>query len=198
MSLPIVIYDESKLSTALGYLFDIRLVRPFESLLSIVWKFGKLNAIAGHELAGHMARYPIDPYEGIAGRKEWVDTKRLRRALGLSSAVLRASMIHTFKASPQFRFCGRCLWRNYHCVLHQVTALTHCPLHPSSLLQTRCPHCDEEMAYHFSARVLDTPFCCAHCRKPYATAKLRRGMGRPFALKTIQVMTKLRHRHRAW
>ena len=99
---------------------------------------------------------------------------------------------------PQFRFCGRCLWRNYHCVLHQVTALTHCPLHPSSLLQTRCPHCEEEMAYHFSARVLDTPFCCAHCRKPYATAKLRRGMGRPFALKTIQVMTKLRHRHRAW
>jgi len=67
-----------------------------------------------------------------------------------------------------------------------------------SLLQTRCPHCDEEMAYHFSARVLDTPFCCANCRKPFATAKLRRGLGGPFALKTMQVLTKLRYRHRAW
>lgn len=44
--------------------------------------------------------------------------------------------------------CGLCRFFNKSCRVN------------SSLLQTRYPHCDKEMAYHFRARVLDTPFCC--------------------------------------
>ena len=84
MSLPILIYDERRLTPALGYVFPANWVRPHESLLCMLWKFALQNAIPGHDLASQIARYKIDPYEGVAARKEYVNTQHLARLLGIS------------------------------------------------------------------------------------------------------------------
>ena len=71
-SLPILIYDERRLTPALGYVFPAYWVHPHESLLCMSWKFALQNAIPRHDLASLIARYKIDPYEGVAPRKEYV------------------------------------------------------------------------------------------------------------------------------
>jgi hypothetical protein len=197
MALPLLIYDERRLSPALGYVFDAHWVHPHESLLCILWKFAKENAIAGHELASQVARGQVDAYEGVAARNELVDATRLAHILGLAPALLRAGLLHGAQSAPTLRYCRLCLVRGYHCIVHQLRWLTHCPLHPQQALRTHCRACGKLMPYHFSARVLDAPFRCAHCRNPLVRTKLppRRAA---LSAERLLMLTRLRYRHNAW
>ena len=56
MALPILLFDAERLSPALGYVFDPHWVNPDESMASILWKFARFNAIAGHVVVRHAAK----------------------------------------------------------------------------------------------------------------------------------------------
>lgn len=70
---PILTLDERALAPALGYIFRAEWVDPFESLISILWKFKKANSLPGHVVARLMG-LETDPYEG-AGSKLKRNTK---------------------------------------------------------------------------------------------------------------------------
>ena len=197
MSLPILIYDERRLTPALGYVFPAYWVRPHESLLCMLWKFALQNAIPGHDLASQIARVKIDPYEGVAARKEYVNTQRLARLLGISHRAVSAGLLHSIHAAPHLRYCTGCLSRAYHCIVHQLTWLTHCPMHPHHLLQSCCPSCGEQLSYRFSARVFDAPFRCANCRKPLTNSRLQPTRV-SLSQQRIVLLIRLRHRYAVW
>lgn len=62
--LPILTLDEQKLTPSMGYVFNKRWLDPCESLVSILWKFEKVNALPGNVVARVMGP-DIDPYEGV-------------------------------------------------------------------------------------------------------------------------------------
>jgi hypothetical protein len=66
MSLPILLFDERRLSPAWGYVFDRAWLKPAESILSILWRFARENRIPGHVIVSEAARERIDPYDGVA------------------------------------------------------------------------------------------------------------------------------------
>ncbi len=64
--LPILTFDEARLSPSHGYIFDSRWLRPHETILGIAWKFARMNALPGHIVAKQLlALRTINPYEGI-------------------------------------------------------------------------------------------------------------------------------------
>jgi hypothetical protein len=77
VSLPILLYDEQRLTPAWGYVFNRAWVNLDESIVSILWKFARLNAIAGHVVVSHAARKTIDPYEGVAFTPADIHLERL-------------------------------------------------------------------------------------------------------------------------
>ena len=170
-SLPILIFDERKLVPSFGYLFDRKWLDPHESIVSLLWKFARMNRLPGHVIAAQLSRTVIDPYEGIVPSRSAVDMPRLRQTLGIPMKLLRGALLPDSLsriASPQFRFCRKCLARGYHGVVHQLQTIQHCPIH-GGWLDTACPHCELSTPYRLNASLLDTPFRCAHCRQLYGT-----------------------------
>jgi hypothetical protein len=44
-TLPILVFDERQLTPSFGYVFHRKWVDPGESLVSILWKFARMNAL---------------------------------------------------------------------------------------------------------------------------------------------------------
>ena len=61
-------YDESKLSPSFGYFFEAHWLAPYESIVGILWKFARMNALPGTTVMRQLRPLPFDPYEGIAPR----------------------------------------------------------------------------------------------------------------------------------
>lgn len=104
-SFPILTLDEAKLSPALGYLFQRKWIEPYESLVSILWKFQKANALSGTVVANLMGP-DIDPYEGIVPELSAVDIERLHGTLGLPKTTLREALLaptERRRFAPTFR-----------------------------------------------------------------------------------------------
>ena len=169
--MPIMLFDEQRLSPSLGYAFDRRWIDPYESLVSILWKFGRMNALAGHVVAAHLSREPVDPYDGIEAYREAIDIGRLRNTLGVSRKVLHESVIAARRRGAvcdSFRYCGQCLSRGYHSLVHQFERVSQCPIH-ARRLESACRCCGYRAAYRLHARLLETPYRCAQCRSLYGT-----------------------------
>jgi TniQ len=167
---PILTFNERSLTPALGYVFDKTWLNPHESIVSILWKFARLNALPGHFLTAQAAHGPVDPYEGIEAYREVLNWRRLQQSLRLPRNTLRLSVLAQCRrgaASPYLRFCPPCLRRSYHSVIHQLEPLLHCPVH-GCWLQVECPHCAQTTPYRLNARVLDAPFRCSICHKHLA------------------------------
>jgi hypothetical protein len=64
--LPIMVFDDRTLTPSLGYVFDRRWLDPFESIVSIAWKFARMNRLSGQMITMQLAKSAIDPYEGVA------------------------------------------------------------------------------------------------------------------------------------
>lgn len=79
--LPILTLDEQKLTPSMGYVFNKRWLDPCESLVCILWKFEKVNALPGHVMARVMGP-DIDPYEGVVPQLGDVSVARLHSVLG--------------------------------------------------------------------------------------------------------------------
>lgn len=165
--LPILTFEDAALAPSLGYVFDARWLDPHESLVSMLWKFAWVNGLAGHLVVAHVARRPVDPYDGIAATAEEVDIRRVARSLGVPAQTVDAACRRS--KGPVLRFCTRCMRRGYHGVVHQLGLQARCPVHGCELEST-CRDCRASSAWHLDARLLGAPFRCAHCRRPYATA----------------------------
>ena len=144
---------------------------PHESIVCILWKLARMNALSGHVIVTQLAKTIIDPYEGVSARRAEVNIQRLRAALGLKLKQVRHALIPDSMSnisSPYFRYCRPCLRRGYHSVVHQLETIQHCPIH-GTWLEVQCPSCFEPVPYRLDARLLDAPFRCVHCRAFYTT-----------------------------
>lgn len=165
---PILTLDDQALIPALGYVFDEKWLWPYESILSILWKFSRANGVNG-PIVAKLLHSAIDPYEGVEAHWNAVDLQRLRSSLGLPLRTLRESFVtpRKFSAStPMFRFCRSCLALGYHAVMYQLPTIHRCPLH-NKVLETVCLHCKRETPYRLNAMILDAPYRCSQCGRQY-------------------------------
>ncbi|WP_176060124.1 hypothetical protein [Paraburkholderia sp. BCC1876] len=165
---PILTLDERKLTPALGYIFSKEWLDPCESLVSILWKFEKANALPGHVVARLMGP-DVDPYEGIVPELGRVDIARLRESLPVPVRTLRAALLQSSgrrRYNPAFRFCRRCVAIGYHSVLHQMESIGVCPAHRRPL-ETACRSCGYEAPYRVSVQLLEAAYRCTCCRASY-------------------------------
>lgn len=178
VTLPILTFNERNLTPSFGYVFNPKWLDPQESILSILWKFARMNALSGHMIVAQLARTNVDPYEGVPANRTSVNFQRLHNTLGLQLKLVRSSLLPDSLrniCSPYFRFCPKCLRRGYHGVVHQLETVHHCPIH-GGWLRVQCPSCDEPAPYRLNARLLNSPFRCADCGAFY-------GSGAPCFLK---------------
>ena len=197
VALPVLILDERKLTPSFGFVFDRKWLDPQESIVSILWKLGKMNALPGHVIAAQLGKTNLDPFEGVAASRAVVDMRQLGRMTGLPLKLVRSALIPDFLAkitSPYFRYCSRCLLRGYHSVVHQLDTVAQCPIHGNWLL-VECHCCGLPTPYRLNARLLDAPFRCGNCRAFYglrAPSFLRR---KPLTVQNRVALTRTRLRY---
>lgn len=197
--LPILVFDERRLTPSFGYVFKRQWLDPHESIVSILWKFARMNGLSGQAVATQVAKTTIDPYDGIEPKRDTVDIRRLSPVLGLRLKQLRASLIPRSLehiSSRYFRYCSRCLERGYHGVLHQLEPLQLCPMH-GSWLQTDCRNCHQPSPYRLNARLLDTPFRCGNCRQLYANCSPSLESRQALSCRALVALTRTRLRYAA-
>ncbi|WP_204360102.1 hypothetical protein [Ralstonia sp. GX3-BWBA] len=167
-SFPILTLDEGRLTPSLGYLFNRRWIEPYESLVSILWKFEKANALPGHVVA-RLLGADIDPYEGVVPQLGMIDLRRLHHTLAVPIRTLRIALIQPTQRrrySSVFRHCHQCMLDGYHSVLHQIENVNTCPAHRRPL-ETACRRCGYEAPLLVNIRLLESPYRCAHCHASY-------------------------------
>jgi hypothetical protein len=163
--LPILALDEQAIRPPLGYWFDRRWIDPYESLVTILWKFARANSIPGHLLARKVCGSGVDPYYGILPLRELVQWRWLHREHRIPRKALQESMVGTSRQSalsPDLRFCRRCLCRGYQATIFQLVSVTRCPIHDERLLDA-CQYCDFRIPFRLNALVLDSPYICPAC-----------------------------------
>ena len=124
---PIMLVNTHALTPALGYVFNPTWLDPQESIVSILWKFARMNLIAGPLMAGQLSRTVVDPYEGIRPSRSEVDIRRLHQMLDLPSKLIRNALLPDALGCPYFRYCPRCMRRGYHSVVHRKRSIHHVP-----------------------------------------------------------------------
>ena len=63
MALPILTFDERALSPRFGYVFRRRWLQPYESVVSMLWKFARMNGLPGHAVDAQLSPQGVNPYE---------------------------------------------------------------------------------------------------------------------------------------
>lgn len=197
-TLPIMLFNERALTPSFGYVFDPKWLDPHESIVSILWKFVRMNRLSGHLVIMQLARDSrIDPYVGIAACQSDVDIRRLHQALGLPLKIVRGSLVPDSLSSfgsPYFRYCRKCLCRGYHGVVHQLKSVKTCPVHGCSL-EVECGECGAMMPYWLNAHLLDAPYRCGSCRKLFASCPPAIANRRPLSVKARVAITRSRLNH---
>ena len=169
MALPILIVDQQALNPRLGYVFHRRWLQPYESVVSMLWKFARMNLLSGFALVKQVSPDNVDPYDGVASRD--VDVRAMARMLDVTQRSVRIGMKDlSLDRHRYLRCCPSCMVLGYHSVVHQREHLNRCPIHGVQLL-VACRHCGQPSAYWLDAQLLDAPFRCRHCRH-YYTASL--------------------------
>lgn len=194
MPLPIMLFDESKLKPTFGYVFDRKWIHPHESIVSILWKLVRQNRIPGHMIAFQFAREVVDPYEGIAVCETQLDIGELNKVLSIPAKVIRESLLPDSlqrSSSPWLRHCRRCVKDGYHSVVHQLNRVGKCPVHDLELNDT-CQECGERTPYRLNARLLDSPYRCSHCRKPYSSCVPKLTASMPMSKLARRAITRVR------
>ncbi len=170
----------------------IRTSRSFRSS----GNFAKANGLPGHIVASQL-RANIDPYEGIDASLAGIDLRRLRKILAIPLKTLRTALVpqSMWRVSSRFlRYCPPCMSRGYHGVAHQLQSLQNCPIHKTPL-EFACRFCGYEAAYRLSALLLNSPYRCAHCRRPYGNSEFYVAHRTPMNKKVRRVMERLHLRH---
>ena len=178
-------FEDVPLGPSLGYLFDPRWLGPYESIVSMLWKFGHMNGLAGSRLASQLRAAPLDPYEGVPASLPSVDVRRVAAMLHVPMKVVRSALGATSgrrTLNPRLRHCARCMAYKYHGMVHQFLGAMQCPVH-GDWLEEICRACGQTASYRLNALLLDAPYCCAYCRRPF---------GRPLASMTSPLPKRMR------
>lgn len=172
-------FDDVPLGPHFGYVFDPRWLGPYESIVSMLWKFASMNGLEGCRLVSQLSTKPLDPYEGLAASTCSVDVRRVAAMLHAPMKVVRASLGTSSGRrvlNPWLRHCPRCMGLKYHGVVHQFLGAMQCPVH-GDWLEEVCRGCGQVTPYRLNALLLDSPYCCARCRRPFGHS--RASMTRP-------------------
>ena len=167
--LPILTFDSTRLTPSMGYVFDPKWLDPYESIVGMLWKFARANAVAGHTVVGQLTDDPVDVYAGVAPTRNEIAVPRVARLLRVGQKDLSASLDRETGYRwnrATLTWCGSCLRRGHHAIVHQRGPPT-CAVH-NEALQDRCSRCGFENPYRLTARLFDAPFRCPACRRPYA------------------------------
>ncbi len=192
--LPILVLQAEGLRPQMGYLFDRRWLDPFESVVSILWKFARVNGIAGHLLAAKVCASGVDPYDGVPPLREIVQWHWLHGEFGVRCRALRESMVATSQARtlhPHLRYCTRCLNRGYHALVHQFANVALCPIHDTRLASS-CRQCQFEIPLRLNALLLGSPYACPNCLSPLASTRPSVTRCRPMQMAELMKMTRIR------
>ena len=168
-ALPIMTFDDVPLGPHFGYVFDPRWLGPYESIVSMLWKFASMNGLAGSRVVSQLNTAPLDPYEGVPASLPSVDVRRVAAMLHVPMKVVRGALGATSgrrTLNPRLRHCARCMAYKYHGMVHQFLGAMHCPVH-GDWLEEVCRACGQATAYRLNALLLDAPYCCPHCRRPF-------------------------------
>ena len=125
--LPILTFDEGRLSPSFGYFFDRRWLVPQETIVSIAWKFARMNALPGDMVARQFAQHQVDPYEGVAATAIEVAVSKVAKAFAIPGRALRDGIEPGDGSRPmhsRLRFCTKCMRLGYHGVMHQRVGAT--------------------------------------------------------------------------
>jgi len=177
---PILTLEEGSLTPALGYLFDRKWLYPYESLISILWKFEKANALSGNIVA-RLLGPDVDPYEGLVPHLDVIDIDRLRANLQVSRRSLRTALIQDAvrpRWSTSFRFCRLCLGYGYHSIVHQFESVNVCPAHRCAV-ESACRRCGHKIPYRINVQLLEAQYRCAKCLASYANVFWTPSRARP-------------------
>jgi hypothetical protein len=155
VSLPILTLDERILSPRLSYVFHRRWLDPYESIVGMLWKFARLNALPGHAVVSQVCHLPVDPYLGIAPAD--VDIRAVAGLLGLTQRRVREGLgALRSDVSSCLRHCSKCAAAGYHGTLHQLARFARCPVHLEPI-ESECRNCRRTSNYRLDAQVLDAP-----------------------------------------
>ena len=128
---------------------------PFESLWSLLKKFGYLNAAAYPDIRDLIRRPAPEkaPARQPRIRRDLnsfapVDDEKLKQFFLIDPIALRQSIAVAYirpdeisaLTSNQLRYCVPCIQAGFHSAIHQLLFLSHCPIHLSPLM-TRCMTC---------------------------------------------------------
>jgi hypothetical protein len=165
---PILPFDEARLRPGAALFFNPRWVDPYESLVSMLWKFAWINGLDGKTVVGCFAARSVDPYEGVEASSAELDVRKIASSLRVTQKTVHAALGRAGrKGSALLRFCPQCMLRNYHSVVHQFDYEAQCPVH-RSVLREACPQCARTTPYRIDARTFDAPFGCPLCRRRHA------------------------------
>jgi len=167
--LPILTFDEARLSPSHGYIFNRGWLCPHETILSIAWKLAHMNALPGHIVAKQFASRAIDPYEGIPPSDSHVAVTIVARTFAIPRKSLRDGLHRTGggqRMHDRLLFCSACMRMGYHGVMHQRAGASRCPCHAVAL-EEHCRGCGADAEYRLNAKLLGAPFRCSSCRRPY-------------------------------
>lgn len=139
---------------------------PYESSLSIVWRFAWCNSLGYPQLLRYIGN-------------RWLKHSILCAAQRVQS-VMGWDTLHDAEEAlyeqfsrdvdvwieRRFRYCPLCLEHGYHSVFHQMKPLACCPVHQVELM-TRCYACGEPLPEYRSSRdLLLKPYRCPACGSP--------------------------------
>jgi hypothetical protein len=161
--LPILTFDDRSLRPAFGYVFNENWLVPYESILSMLRKFVRANALSGAQVVSQIGESAVDGYEGLAPTARDVSVARVARLLAVRRQTVRQSMFARARADFEaFAWCSRCLHHGLHSLVHQMPRTASCPIHGEPI-RRHCACCGQASRYWLDAQALECPFNCRHC-----------------------------------
>ncbi|WNC95035.1 hypothetical protein RI103_34740 [Paraburkholderia sp. FT54] len=139
---------------------------PFESALSVFWRFGWRNVLGSREIHEYLCG-------SSPGKLGTVDQGRFKYQTGWSLPLgidVGSRRLHNLFFESRLRFCPICLEGSYHSTWHQFCGIQLCPIHACQLTSV-CNSCGSHTAkveeyFRYTAR----PFLCLFCRHYLAGA----------------------------
>lgn len=153
---------------------------PLEGAYTRVAKIAIINALAPAALCELLFGRRLAPasYSPVHGRSFLTDAWASQRAAGATGKSVAAGFLShqcgswasAIAADDRLRFCRACADVGYQSAIHQIDALTSCPLHGAPLLD-ECSHCGTPTPrYALTREAFRTPMQCTACGRGYGMA----------------------------
>lgn len=164
-------------SNGIGYTWDESWILPYESILSLMYKFSVLNQISLFDCKTlFKSESTMDGSVTELGCR--LSSKKLTRIIGLGTALDR-NLVHgivhpadrSWLLSPYLRSCPICSALGFHSIFHQVMPISKCPIHQENLTVTKCKACGSHGVYDSmrtaAGKYIGSTYACAKCGKKF-------------------------------